>query len=126
MSGCTEKVIDLSGEWRFASDPVDEGVAAQWFNTELADSVILPGTMLSNGKGNPVDINTPWTGGIADSSFFFSDFYAKYREPDNFKVPMWLQPDLYYKGAAWYQKEMDIPEEWEGTDIQLYAGSHPS
>ncbi len=120
LVSCTPGVLDLSGEWRFAMDPADEGVGAEWFNTTLSDTVTLPGTMLTNGKGNPVDINTPWVGGINDRSFFNDDSYAAYRKADNFKIPMWLQPDLYYKGAAWYQREIDIPAGWKGKELSLF------
>lgn len=120
LTGCKSGIIDLSGEWRFAMDPSDDGVSTQWFNTTLADTVSLPGSMLTNGKGYPVNLDTPWTGGIVDRSFFEDVSYAEYRKPDNFKVPMWLQPDLYYKGVAWYQKDIDIPAGWKGTDVSLF------
>lgn len=40
------------------------------------------------------------------------------------KVPFWLQPVKYYKGKAWYQKEVVIPDSWEGKDISL-SGTLP-
>ncbi|RZL04660.1 MAG: beta-galactosidase, partial [Hymenobacter sp.] len=45
---------------------------------------------------------------------------AQYRQPGNIKVPFWLQPVKYYKGAAWYQKTIDIPAAWAGRPIELY------
>lgn len=120
MTGCSTKVVDISGEWRFAVDPEDSGIESQWFNTTLADRITLPGSMLTNGKGNAIDLDTPWTGLINDRSFFDNEEYAAYREPDNFKIPMWLQPDLYYKGVAWYQKDINIPAGWKGTTVRLY------
>ena len=38
----------------------------------------------------------------------------------NIKIPFWLKPVKYYKGAAWYQKEVDIPEGWNGKNVFLF------
>ncbi|MGJ7032500.1 sugar-binding domain-containing protein [Niabella hirudinis] len=112
--------IYLSGEWRFAIDSLDRGITEKWFNRQLADRVILPGSMTTNGKGNDVNIHTPWTGGIADSSWFKKDQYAPYRVPGNIKIPFWLQPVKYYKGAAWYQKTVTIPASWSGKELVFF------
>jgi hypothetical protein len=123
LISCTDqsvKKIDLSGTWKFASDPSDKGIPEQWFNKTLTDTLSLPGSMTSNGKGDDISLSTPWTGNIVDSSFFKSPDYAKYREPGNIKIPFWLQPLKYYKGAAWYQKEVTVPESWNGQFIELY------
>jgi hypothetical protein len=119
-SGKGNNTIDLSGEWTFAADPNDKGVLEKWYTTTLDETVILPGSMTSNGKGNEIDLNTPWTGSIFDSSWFINPAMAKYRQPGNIKVPFWLQPDKYYVGAAWYRKEVIIPAAWKGQFIQLF------
>jgi hypothetical protein len=122
MSCSNEPVtnIDLSGEWRFASDPQDTGITEGWFSRELPEVVNLPGSMTTNGKGNEVDIQTKWTGQVVDSSFYHHPKYAKFREPGNFKVPFWLQPVKHYVGAAWYQREIEIPNDWDGRHIELF------
>jgi hypothetical protein len=112
--------IDLAGEWQFAIDSLDEGVSEKWFVKKLGDIIQLPGSLTTNGKGDDIGWNTPWTGQIVDSSFFKDPEYAKYREPNNFKVPFWLQPVKYYKGAAWFRKEIVVPENWDGKDIILF------
>ncbi|MGV3764315.1 sugar-binding domain-containing protein, partial [Parapedobacter sp.] len=106
----TDGAIGLDGTWRFAIDSSDRGVDDRWYETELDDQVKLPGSMTTNGKGFEVSINTPWTGSIMDSTWFTDDAYAPYRQPGNIKIPYWLQPDKYYKGAAWYQREITIPD----------------
>ena len=87
LTGCKKNTIDLSGEWRFAMDPENVGINEGWYNTTLSDRVSLPGSMLTNGKGNAVDINTSWTGDIQDHSLWHDSLYAPYRDPDNFKIP---------------------------------------
>jgi beta-galactosidase/beta-glucuronidase len=75
--------------------------------------------MNTNGKGFDVDINTPWTGSIWNRTWYESKDYEKYRENGNTKVVFWLQPDKYYAGVAWYQKEITIPQGWENKQIIL-------
>ncbi len=116
----TRPKIDLSGIWQFAADPSDKGISEQWFNKTLPESVIMPGSMTTNGKGDDVSLSTPWTGNIVDSSFFKNPEYAKFRKPGNFKVPFWLQPLKYYKGAAWYQRIVTIPENWKNQGVELF------
>ncbi|GGB24623.1 sugar-binding domain-containing protein [Puia dinghuensis] len=115
-----EQTIDLSGKWAFAIDSLDKGVAGKWYAKPLADSVVLPGSMTTNGKGDEVTVHTPWTGSIEDSSWFFAPQYAAYRQPGAIKVPFWLQPVKYYKGAAWYRKEVIVPRSWKGKHITLF------
>jgi hypothetical protein len=112
--------IDLSGEWNFQMDSLDQGIEQKWFDSKLGDEINLPGSMTTNGKGNEVDVNTPWTGSIFDSAWFTNPEYAKYRQRGNVKLPFWLQPVKYYKGAAWYQKTVTIPSSWEQDYIELF------
>ena len=112
--------IALNGSWQFAVDPTDKGISEAWYNLVLKDQIALPGSMASNGKGDDITLKTPWTGQIVDSSFYKKPEYAKFRVPGNIKIPFWLQPVKYYKGAAWYQKEVTIPETWKGKHIGLF------
>src|SRR6185312_11647464 len=116
----TKEKIDLSGEWSFRIDSLDQGVEQQWFDKNLPGKIKLPGSMTTNNLGDNITVNTPWTGSIVDSSWFFKPEYAKYRQPGNIKVPFWLQPVKYYKGAAWYQKTIHIPSSWKGKYVELF------
>lgn len=121
FTGCNKSnTIDLSGEWSFQADPDDKGVSEKWFSNKLNDKIKLPGSMTSNGKGNEIEVHNPWTGQIVDSSWFKDPRYEKYRKEGNIKVPFWLQPVKYYVGAAWYQKTVEIPDNWESNNIQLF------
>lgn len=104
-----ENRIDLTGKWQFTTD-----------STNWSGSILLPGSMTSNGLGEDININTPWTGSINDDSYFKNEHYAKYRNSDNIKIPFWLQPVKYYKGVAWYRKEVNIPTDWNLQDISLF------
>ncbi len=115
-----QQKIDLAGTWIFSMDPEDKGISESWFNRDLADTLILPGSLTSNGRGDDITLKTPWIGQIVDSSYFKKPEYAKFREPGHIKIPFWLQPVKYYKGAAWYQKEVTIPEGWKGQFVGLF------
>ena len=115
----SKTTIDLSGQWQFQIDSLDQGIDQSWFSKTLSDVITLPGSMATNGKGNEVSIKTKWTGAVVDSSWYYGEKYAKYREPGNLKIPFWLQPVKYYVGAAWYRKNVDIPGSWVNKYIEL-------
>lgn len=112
--------LSLAGEWRFKIDSLDQGVEKEWFNAPFEETIKLPGSMAENGKGEEVSLRTPWTGDIVDRSYFTDKKYEKYRQPGNIKIPFWLKPVRYYKGAAWYQKDIEIPAAWKGMRIALF------
>ncbi len=116
----TPKEIDLKGEWHFQIDSLDKGINEKWYDQTLPETINLPGSMASNGKGNDISINTQWTGSLFDKSWYTAEKYAKYRQPDNIKVPFWLQPVKKYTGAAWYQKEITIPKDWSNKKVTLF------
>ncbi|MEG8947009.1 exo-beta-1,4-galactosidase [Rosettibacter firmus] len=116
----SENKISLKGKWLFQIDPDDKGVEQKWYISKLNDVVRLPGSMLDNNKGYDPSLDTKWTGSIYDSSWFFRPDMAKYRQKDNLKFPFWLTPNKHYIGVAWYQKEIEIPGNWEGRKIELF------
>lgn len=112
--------IDLSGSWRFAMDSLDKGVNEQWYLTPLEEEVTLPGSMMTNKKGAAVNLETKWTGSLFDSTFYKTDKYAAYHTAENFKIPFFLQPNSYYTGVAWYQRDIEIPSEWDQKVVGMY------
>jgi len=84
-------MISLAGVWRFALDADDVGVDQQWFARELADTVRLPGTTDENHKGIKKDEQC-------------IDRLSR----------VW-----YWKGPAWYQRSVTIPDAWKGKRITL-------
>lgn len=115
------KVIDLSGKWHFQIDSLDRGVSEKWYDEDLSDTISLPGSMAENAKGNDISVNTNWTGSMwNDSAWYKSPKYEKYRQPGNIKASFWLSPDKVYTGPAWYQKRVDVPEDWKVKAIGLH------
>ncbi len=112
--------IDLSGEWKFRIDSLNQGIVKKWFLTEMNETVILPGSMAENNKGNPVGLHTKWLGGIQNPKWFEDENYKPYLTKDKFLFPFWLIPSKHYYGAAWYQKTVKIPPSWKGQSIELF------
>lgn len=113
--------LDLSGTWNFRIDSLDQGEKEEWFKLNLEDSISLPGSMPENGKGNDISVKTNWTGNMwNDSLWYKSEEMKKYRQEGNVKVSFWLSPVKDYKGPAWYQKKITIPQSWEGKNIVLF------
>jgi beta-galactosidase/beta-glucuronidase len=83
--------LSLAGVWKFRPDSENVGVEKRWFAEKLDDSVTLPGTTDTNQKG------------------VFKDEQAVDR----------LSRVWYWKGPAWYQREVVIPEAWKGKRITL-------
>lgn len=113
--------IDLSGQWRFS-----QGDAPTY-----EDVVKLPGSMLTNGKGNDVCTHTQWTGSLYDSSFYFNPYMEKYRQEEvlangkhrvkgTMKFSFFLTPEKHYIGNAWYRKSVFVPKEWKKQRVILY------
>ncbi|CAI8202730.1 MAG: Beta-glucuronidase [Formosa sp. Hel1_33_131] len=111
--------IDLSGEWKFQIDRDDEGIIEKWYSRKMTELISLPGSMTEYGKGDDVSVLTEWTGRVVDKSWYNDDKYAKYRKEGNVKIPFWLQPVKHYTGAAWYQKEVIIPNNWDHQYVEL-------
>lgn len=114
-----DRDCSLAGEWRFALDRNDVGETERWAERTFEERVNLPGSLQAQGKGDDVSVHTQWTGDVNNKSWYTEDRYAKFREPGNIKVPFWLTPDKHYVGVAWYQKDIEIPESWQGKRIQF-------
>ncbi|GAA1491229.1 glycoside hydrolase [Brachybacterium sacelli] len=122
---------DLSGQWAYRLDREGIGEEHRWFAAPLARGAAdgaadaehghldLPGSLQEQGIGDPVTVGTPWTGGIVDQSYFTEDRYAPYRQGEDVSVPFWLQPRMYYRGAAWFQREIQVPDDWDGRSVIL-------
>lgn len=113
------KKIDLSGTWQFKIDSLDIGITEKWHSQNFAESVKLPGSMVENGKGFDITLETKWTGGIRNPEWYKDPNYAPYHDPENVRFPYWLQPLKKYTGAAWYQKTFIIPKGWKDKNVWL-------
>ena len=85
LSSVAAQSISLAGTWELSLGD----------STAYNDHVFLPGSMLTNGKGNIVTTKTPWTGSLYDSSFYFNPYMEKYRHDGMMKFPFFLTPDRH-------------------------------
>lgn len=84
--------LSLAGDWRFQLDSDHAGIDEQWHTKKLADKIRLPGTTDEAHKGTLLDE----------------------RAVDR------LSRVWFWKGAAWYQREVTIPQSWKGKRITLF------
>jgi beta-galactosidase len=110
---------DLGGMWRFALDRADSGVREQWFGRLLPDQIRLPGVLQSQGFGDEISTNTPWVLALYDRYWYLREDYRAYTEPRSTKVPFLSQPPRHYLGAAWYQRDVQIPTQWVNRRVVL-------
>lgn len=121
---CTQSLaaetVSLAGEWRFALDRSDVGVNERWYDRDLNDRVRLPGVLQSQGYGDEVSTETPWVLSLYDRFWFQREDFKPYTKPGNVKVPFLSQPPRHYLGAAWYQRDIEVPQSWEGRRVVLF------
>jgi hypothetical protein len=118
LIACAE-TLDLAGAWRFELDRTNVGATENWATRKLGGHIGLPGSLEANGIGDPITVDTKWTGSIFSPLYFTSPDYALYRQRGNIKVPFWLQPKTHYSGAAWFQRDLEIPASWDGKRVAL-------
>jgi beta-galactosidase len=112
--------ISLDGYWRFELDPLDAGVQQQWFNRQLRSYSKLPGILQSDFfGGNPITTDTPWVLSLYDRYWYLREDYKAYTERGKVKVPFLSQPPRHYLGAAWYQRDIEIPRNMFGRRVLL-------
>ena len=107
--------IDLSGTWQFKIDRDGTATATSKYD----DSVELPGSMLTRGKGDVVSLKTRWVSSLYDSSYFFNPYMKKYQVEGNMKFPFFLTPDKHYVGNAWYRRTVSVPLTWKKQRVIL-------
>ena len=105
-----QEVISLAGSWDLSLND----------STHYDDYVILPGSLLTNGKGDPVTADTRWTGSTYDSSYYFNPWMEQYRRADNVKFPFFLTPEKHFVGKVWYRKNIYIPRDWRNQYVTLF------
>ncbi len=115
-----DETIPLAGEWRFALDRRDVGTNENWFAKNLPDKIQLPGILEAQGYGDAISTTTPWVLSLYDHFWFLRADYAAYTNAGSVKVPFLCQPPRHFLGAAWYQRDVDIPTNWGGQRIVLF------
>ena len=105
-----QDVINLAGDWELSLGD----------SLHYDDYVMLPGSLLTNGKGDPVSVKTKWTGSLYDSSYYFNPYMEKYRVEGNMKFPFFLTPETHYVGHAWYKKSVYVPSLWRRGRVVLF------
>ena len=116
-----DSTVPLAGEWRFALDRDDVGTNENWFAKDLAGKIQLPGILRPAGlRGDEISISTPWVLTLYDHFWYLRADYAAYTNAGNVKVPFISQPPRHYLGAAWYQRDIEIPSGGNDKRVVLF------
>lgn len=93
FAGLQAQTMDLSGLWRFQTDPMGFGMTpgSELFLSRLAGSISLPGTTDLAGVG------------VRNEASYVDRLSRRFE----------------YCGMAWYQREVVIPSSWSGKEIVL-------
>jgi hypothetical protein len=93
-----EQVISLAGNWRYMTDENDCGIAEEYFKrTFPSNTFVLPGSTCGNHLGVKKE---------------YYDSYCK----EAVRAPM----EAYeYIAPLWLQREIEVPESFEGKSIRL-------
>ena len=110
FSTSAQQKIDLSGKWEFQIQRDGNAVTP---SSMYDDTIELPGSMITRGKGDIISVNTKWTGSLYDSSFYFNPYMEKYRVEGQMKFPFFLTPERHYTGNAWYRRTFVVPKAWK-------------
>ena len=116
FSASAQNKIDLSGIWEFQIQRSENTVTP---NSVYDDTIQLPGSMVTRGKGDLLSVKTQWTGSLYDSSFYFNPYMEKYRIEGQMKFPFFLTPERHYIGNAWYRRKVLVEKEWRKHRILL-------
>jgi beta-galactosidase len=116
------ETIPLAGEWRFALDRADAGVKEKWFAKDLPDKIQLPDILQAQGYGDDITTNTPWVSSLGDAWWKIqpASLREHFSQPGHVEVPFLSQPPKHYLGAAWYQRDVEIPTNWLGRHFTLF------
>ncbi|MCD9185327.1 MAG: discoidin domain-containing protein [Pyrinomonadaceae bacterium] len=114
------ETINISGKWNFSLDRNDVGITEKWFEKRLTEKISLPGILQSQGFGDDISTKTHWVLSLYDKHWFLREDYKDFTEEGSVKVPFLSQPPKHYLGAAWYQKEIEIPVTWQNKRVVLF------
>jgi beta-galactosidase len=129
--------LDLAGEWRFALDraaeqrqaadatsslPPGDGIAQHWFNRTLTNRIRLPGILQAQGYGDEINVDTPWVLTLGEAWWKLQPEALRehFSQPGHVEVPFLSQPPRHYLGVAWYQRDLEIPADWQGRHFKLF------
>ena len=99
-------VVPLAGEWRMKLDPTSNaGVVQKWYHQTISgDNANLPGTINDENHRTAaatIPLSPP------GSNVGLGNFEPLYK----------------YQGAVWYQRDIEIPDEWSGKHLELFMES---
>ena len=112
--------ISLDGYWRFERILSMPACSSNGSTGQLRSYIACPESF-SHGYffGNDITTETPWVLSLYDRYWYLREDYKAYTERGKVKVPFLSQPPRHYLGAAWYQRDIEIPRNMQDRRILL-------
>jgi len=117
LVGLRRASLNLSGLWRLRLDAADEGIASGWPAAPIPgeERIRLPNTTDLAGFGSPLDPNTM----LHAARFPVTTRFPGVQEPVRADERGYLVRRHLFVGAAWYERELEIPATWKGRPLAL-------
>lgn len=112
--------IDVSGTWRFRTDPEDVGLAGGWQHETMDEGMFtLPGTNADNGIGKPLD--PAMAGSLRGVPCDDPDVPAGDEDKPRYAYPALraFRQKRTYVAPLWLQREVAVPEPWRGKPLHV-------
>jgi len=93
LSAASSQSLSLAGTWHCRLDPEGTGRQHAWMHGFDGEAIVLPGSLDTNALGIP-NPDQDYLGGLSRR--------------------------VKYVGAAWYTTEVELPEAWRGTNLELF------
>jgi len=98
FANAQSEILSIKGEWHVRLDSLDKGEREKWFNDSSGMNIHLPGTLDEAGLGRKSQLIVQMQRPIVDQ----------------------LTRKYSYIGAAWYSREVLIPESWRQEQLFLF------
>jgi hypothetical protein len=114
------QTINLAGKWTLRMDPQDRGITSHYWTNPFDEVIQLPGTLSQARKGNPLELKPvlpaypPKYFNPQKGLMFGRDESALTNSP-----LAHLYQRFSYIGPVWYRREINIPKNWTGKDVEL-------
>lgn len=137
LTDAAAQTLSLAGQWRFALDrstqqvssgartpelTPGDGINEKWFERDLADHLELPGILQAQGFGDEISTSTLWVVALGDAWWKLqpASLREHFSQLGRVEVPFLAQPSRHYLGAAWYQRDIEIPATWKDRHVRLF------
>jgi beta-galactosidase/beta-glucuronidase len=114
-----EPWLNLNGRWRFTFDPDNEGEQRRWYRLPHPDSTTASAIGYSSSLSQEVSTSAANVIGYP-SSLSQDPFTRQIVVPFPWQSPLSEVCEPDYKGTAWYQRAVSVPDDWAEKGLRPF------